>query len=397
MSRPSVGTKLLTTRRVVLAAVGVVVIAGVTAALRPEAVEVETAEVRRGPLRVTVDAEGRTRVRDRYVIASPVTGRLERLPFAEGDTVRAGDVIARVAPAPIDEPSARQARARLAAARAMASEARTRVRMAEAASGQARRDAERMRHLLAAGAVAPRDLEEAELALEASTDDAAAARAHVSLAAAEIDEATAALMYAGGGTSGAILVRAPSPGRVLRLPERSERVLAPGSVIAEIGDPHALEVVVDVLSSDAARICDGMPVSLDGWGAGVTATGRVRRVEPAATTRVSALGVEEQRVNVLVDVENPPAPLGDGYRVDARIVVFEAPDVLGIPASALVREGSGWAVYVVDGGRARLRTVQVGQMGGAMAEAVRGLTAGDQVILFPSDKIRDGVRVTARE
>ncbi|HEX6533984.1 MAG TPA: efflux RND transporter periplasmic adaptor subunit [Gemmatimonadaceae bacterium] len=401
-SRASAPRRFLSTKRVVLAAVGIAVIAGITAALRPEAVEVETAVVRRAPLRVTVTAEGRTRVRDRYVITAPVSGRLERVPLAEGDVVRAGDVIARLAPAPFDEPSARQASARVAAARALAREAATRVRVADAAYAQARRDAERTRRLFEAGALAPRDVEEAELAERARADDLAAARAHVTAAAAEVDQATAALLHAGGGTGAVILIRAPSVGRVLRLAERSERVVAPGSTIAEIGDIEGLEVVVDLLSSDAARVRPGMSVSLDGWGGagegseGGIVRGRVRRVEPAATTRVSALGVEEQRVNVIVDVADPPASLGDGYRVDATIVVWEAPDVLGVPASALVRAGAGWAAYVVDAGRARMRMVDVGRMGGATAEVVRGLAAGDRVIVFPSDKIRDGTRVAAQ-
>ncbi|HEY0969516.1 MAG TPA: HlyD family efflux transporter periplasmic adaptor subunit, partial [Gemmatimonadales bacterium] len=227
-------------------------------------------------------------------------------------------------------------------------------------------------------------------------DDLAAARAQVAAASAEVDQATAALLHAGGGREGAVVVRAPSGGRVLRLAERSERVVTPGSVIAEIGDTRALEVVVDVLSSDAARICEGMVVSLEGWGGDGPVEGRVRRVEPAATTRISALGVEEQRVDVLVDVADPPASLGDGYRVDARIVVWESDAVLTVPASALVRVGAGWGAYVVESGRARLRIVEVGRMGGADAQVASGLAEGDRVVLFPSDRIGDGVRVTIR-
>ena len=389
-------SRFLSIRRVVIGAAVVVVIAGVIAALRPEAVEVETAVVGRGPLRVTVDAEGRARVRDRFVVAAPVSGRLERMPLVEGDTVRAGDVIARLAPAPFDEPSARQAGARVAAARAIALEAETRVRVADAAFGQARRDVERTRHLHLAGAVAARTLEEAELAVQTRTSDLAAARARVAATAADVEQASAALLHAGGGAGGAggaVVVRAPSAGRVLRLAERSERVVAPGSAIAEIGDVRNLEVVVDVLSSDAARVGEGMAVSLDGWGGDGTVHGRVRRVEPAATTRVSALGVEEQRVNVLVDVLDPPASLGDRYRVDASIVVWEDDDVLSVPASALVRMGAGWAAYVVEAGRARLRSIEVGRMGGATAQVLGGLAAGDRVIVFPSDRIGEGARV----
>jgi HlyD family secretion protein len=393
-------SKLLTPKRLTLAALGVIVIAGGAAALRPDATEVETAAVARDALRVTVDAEGKTRVRDRYVVAAPVPGRLERVPLAEGAAVRAGDVIARLAPAPLDEPAARQARARLDAARALATEAATRVRLTESALGQARRDAERTRRLLEAGAVAARALEEADLAARARADDLAAARAHLAAARAEVDQATAALLHAGatpdGGAGGVVVVRAPAAGRVLRLAERSERIVAPGSLIAEIGDTRGLEVVVDVLSSDAARVRPGMPVRLEGWGGDRPVSGRVRLVEPAAATRVSALGVEEQRVNVVVDVVDPPASLGDGYRLDARIVVWEADDVLTVPASALVRDGDGWAVYAVHEGRATLRDVRLGQMGGAAAQVLDGLRAGDRVVVFPSDKLQPGARVAPR-
>ncbi|MGZ8376084.1 MAG: HlyD family efflux transporter periplasmic adaptor subunit, partial [Gemmatirosa sp.] len=275
-----------TTRRVVLATIGVLVALGAVAVLRPDPMEVETAAVQRAPLRVTVDADGRTRVRDRYVVASPVSGRVERIPLAEGDDVRPGDVIARLAPAPIDAPSARQARARLDAARALASEADARVRGAAAAQEQARRDAGRARRLLEAGAIASRAQEEAALAERARADDLVAARAHAAAARAEIDAATAALLYAGGATgattgtaTGTVVVRAPAGGRVLRLAEQSERVIGPGAMLAEIGDVRRLEVVVDVLSSDAARVRPGMPVALDGWGATgqPVVRGRVRR------------------------------------------------------------------------------------------------------------------------
>jgi HlyD family secretion protein len=388
--------RALTVKRAALLAVVALVLAGVGAALRPDALEVETAVVRRTPLRVTVDAEGMTRVRDRYVLAAPVTGRLERLAVDEGDAVRAGDVVARIAPAPLDEPAARQARARLDAARALEREAATRVRLAEAASAQAARDAVRARRLHEAGAVAARALEEAELLARGRSDDVAAARAHAAAAAAEVAQATAALLHVGGGAGAAVPVRTPAAGRVLRLADRSERVIAAGTTIAEVGDTRGLEVVVDVLSSDAAVICPGMPASLEGWGGDAAVAGTVRLVEPAATTRVSALGVDEQRVDVLVEVPDPPPSLGDGFRVDARILVWSADSVLAIPASALVRAGSGWGAFVVRSGRAVLRPIEVGRMGGGAAQILAGLAEGDVVIVFPSDQVRDGGRVAAR-
>lgn len=389
--------RAVTVRRLVLLAMAAVVIAGVVAALRPDALEVETAVVRHAPLRVTVDAEGVTRVRDRYVIAAPVTGRLERVPLAEGDVVRAGDVVARIAPTPLDAPAARQARAGLDAARALEREAGSRVRLAADAAAQATRDAERVRRLHEAGAVSAQAREEAELLARTRADDVAAARAHAAAAAAQVEQASAALLHAAGGASGAAIpVRAPAGGRVLRIAGRSERVVASGTPLAEVGDTRVLEVVVDVLSSEAALVRAGMPVSLEGWGGDDAVAGQVRLVEPSATTRVSALGVEEQRVDVIVDVPAPPPALGDGYRVDARILVWEADSVLVVPASALVRSGAEWRVFVVADGRAAARPVRVGRMGGTAVQVTGGLTAGDEVVLFPSDRIEDGARVERR-
>ena len=389
-------TRFLTRNRLTLSVIALLILAGIESVLRPEPTPVETAAVGRGPLRVTVDAEGKTRVRDRFVVTAPVSGRLERVMLDEGAQVRAGDVVARIAPAPLDEPSARQARARVDAARALAAEAATRARLAEAAADQARRDHERTQRLADAGAIPRRALEEAALAARSRADDLTAALAHAAAAAAEVDQASAGLLYAGVGAGGEVPVRAPAAGRVLRIAERSARLVPPGAMIAEIGDTRALEVVVDVLSSDAARIRPGMTVLLEGWGGAECVQGTVRLVEPAATTRVSALGVEEQRVDVLVDVVDPPAALGDAYRVDASVIVWERDGVLTVPASALVRSGNAWAAYIVAGGRAALRTVEVGEMGGATAQVLSGLREGEQVIVFPSDQVRGGVRVAVR-
>lgn len=394
MTKPSGERRASVRGRVMLVAIAVVAVAGIAMAMRPDRIVVETATVSYAPLRVTVDAEGRTRVRDRFVVTSPVAGRLERVPLSEGDSVRAGDVVARLAPAPLDEPATRQARASLDAARALAREADTRVRVAVAASAQAKRDAERTRRLHDAGAVAPRALEEADLLAATRDDELAAARAHAVAALAEVQQAQAALLHVGGGGSAIVEVRAPAGGRVLRLAGRSERVVAPGTTIAEIGDVGGLEVVVDVLSTDAALVRAGMPVLLEGWGGDEALQGAVRLVEPAASTRVSALGVEEQRVDVIVDVLDAPPALGDGFRLDARIVVWSADSVLVVPASALVRDGAAWGVYIVRGGRAERRAVTIGRLGEASAQLISGLSRGDTVIVLPSDKVREGVRVS---
>jgi HlyD family secretion protein len=394
MTQASGERRVVTARTILYAAVALVVIAGIAMAMRPEAIVVETAEVQEGALRVTVDAEGKTRVRDRYVVTAPVGGRLERVPLDVGDSVRRGDVVARIGPTPLDEPAARQARAELDAARATASETATRVRLAEAALAQARRDEGRTRRLHGAGGVAPRALEEAELLAATRADELAAAHDQVRVAAAQVQQAQAALLHVGARGGGAVVpVRAPASGRILRLAGHSERIVAPGMTLVEIGDTRALEVVVDVLSSDASHIEGGMPVLLEGWGGEVALEGTVRLVEPAASTRISALGVEEQRVDVIVDLRDPPAALGDGFRLDARIVVWEQATVLTVPASALVRDGASWGVFVVDQGRATRRPVTIGRLGETSAQVVAGVARGDRVIVLPSDKVRDGVRV----
>jgi HlyD family secretion protein len=366
------------------------------ALLRPSPLAVETAPARRGALRVTIDGEGRSRVRDRYVVTAPVAGRLVRLALAAGDSVRAGDVVARLDPAPLDAATLREAQARVAAARAVVAEALTRVRASEEALAQARRDAARQRELAAAGAVASRVEEESALAEHARREELAAARARVRAAEADVERAAAALLHL-SGRDAAIAVRAPAAGRVLRVADPSERIVAPGATLVEIGDPRRLEVVVDLLSSDAARVRAGMVALLEGWGDAEPVTARVRLVEPSARTKVSALGVEEQRVDVVLAVEAPPPTLGDGYRVDVRIVTWEGRDVLGVPTSALVRDDAGaWGAFVVRGGRAELRPLRLGQMGTATAQVLEGLAEGEPVVLFPSDKVLPGARVKAR-
>jgi HlyD family secretion protein len=386
--------------KIIAIAAGVVVMTGATFALRPERLAVDTALVARGPIETTVDADGRTRVRDRYAVTAPVAGRLLRLDLAEGAIVRAGDVVAHIAPIPIDAQTAEQARSRLDGALALAREADSRIRITRDLAEQRRHELDRARQLFAVGALAPRDTETAWLAWRQTAEDQRAASDHATAAEADIRQARAALMALGfdaaGNDARTTVIRAPVSARVLRVPERSERVVAAGTPILELGDPRSLEVVVDVLSSDGAMIAAGQCVRLDRWGGTTPLTGVVRLVEPAGFTKVSALGVDEQRVNVIVDVPDGPASLGDGFRVEARIVTWSAASAVVVPASALVREGSAWSVYVVDGQRARKRQLRVGHMGDATAEVLAGLKPGDEVVLFPSDKIADDVRIEAR-
>lgn len=385
-------------KHLVWIALGVAAVAIIAVAMRPRSLPVETARAARGALETTVDADGRTRVRERYVVTAPVAGRLERIVLVEGDSVRVGDVVARLQPLPLDAPAAVQARSRLDAASALAREATARQRLAGAALVQRRRDLARAQRLGEAGGVAPRVVEDAALAERQAAEDARAASERVRAAVADVRQAEAALFAVAGQGRGTVVVRAPAAGRVLRIPERSERVLAAGTPLVELGDPATLEVVVDVLSSDGAEIRPGDPVRLTRWAgeAAPALAGRVRYVEPAAFTKVSALGVDEQRVNVIVDVPAAPPSLGDGFRVDASIVTWAAPSVLTVPTNALVRQGGGWSTFVVRDGRAARRQVRVGHLGATAAEVLGGLAAGDEVIVFPSDQVADGGRVAPR-
>jgi HlyD family secretion protein len=383
-------------RRLAWAAAALVLLALGVWSMRPAPLEVETARVARGPLRVTVDEDGVTRVRDRFVIAAPVAGRLLRVDLDEGDAVAAGEVIARIAAAPLDARTVEQGQARVAAAEAAAREAGAALGQLRAQLAQARRDAGRIRTLERAGAISEARAEQAETEVTVRERGVASAQARVRAAEAEVRSARAALSDADPGRvadATVTLVRSPVRGRVLRVAQESETPVAPGTPLVELGDAEALEVLVDVLSTDAVRIRPGMPMVIEEWGGSGALRGEVRTVSPAAFTKVSALGVEEQRVNVVGDLADAPGDLGAGYRVEARIVAWEAAGVLKVPTSSLFRSGSGWGVFVVEAGRARLCKVAVGHRGEAEAEVLGGLRAGETVVLYPSDKVADGVRV----
>jgi HlyD family secretion protein len=408
-------------------------------AFLPRPIAVETATVGVGPLAATIDEEGRTRARDRYTIAAPTAGDLERVTLRAGDLVKRGQVLAVIHLSQLDPREREAALGKLRAAEALRREAealerearenaaRAAAEMARATADaeQAARDRERAEQLHAKGYIPLQELEQARsgetaarsaeassrAAAEAARRGAEAAHFRVEAAKSEVAVAQAALL---AGEEGAdderrrLTMRAPVDGRVLRVLEESERVVAAGTPIVEVGDPTRLEVVIEVLSSDAVRVRPGMPVRLEGWGGERPLMASVRTVEPAAFTKVSALGVEEQRVNVVADIAGAPADLGDGYRVEARIVTWAADAVLKVPASALFRDaataaggsppagGPGWAVFAVAEGRAQLRRVEVGHRTAAEAEITAGLGAGDRVVLHPPNELRDGVRVTSR-
>jgi HlyD family secretion protein len=385
--------KAFTVKRAIATGAGAVLLALLASSMMPDPVEVDATEASRGPLASTVDAEGVTRLRDAYTVTAPVTGRLERITLKPGDIVTAGDVIARITPLPLDAQAEAHAQARVAAAAAMLQEAETRLAQARESLQQAERNAARMRAVAEAGALAAERVEQAELQLALARQETEAGTSRARAARAELAAARSTLLsLASNGRSGTA-VRAPASGRVMQLHDPSERVVAAGTPLLQVGDAAAMEVAIDVLSTEAVRIPAGAAVRLVEWGGPDTVEARVRLVEPSASTRISALGVEEQRVLVIADLLNPPAALGSGYQVQARIVTWEAPDVVRVPNSALFRRGDDWHAFVVDDGRAVLRAVIPGQRGQHATEIRDGLAPGELVIVFPSDLVSDGSRV----
>jgi HlyD family secretion protein len=383
-------------RRKPLLLVGAAAVAAAVAlSFRPVPLEVQTAAVVRGPLEATVDADGVTRVVDRFQVAAPVAGRLDRIRLREGDPIPAGAEVARIAPVPLDARTGQQARARVALAQALLREAEARVEQTEAARLQAERTVARVHEVAAVGGFSVEAVERYELETVTAQREHDAALSRARAAAAEVRVAQSALLDGPGGGA-TVVLRTPVAGQVLRVHEPSERVVAAGTPLIEVGDAARLEVVTDVLSTEAVRIAAGSPARVVDWGGEGVLDGVVRRVEAAGFTKVSALGVEEQRVNVVVDLTGPPPALGDRYRVGVRVVTWASDDVLRVPLGALFRAGGEWAVFVVEDGRARQRPVRIGNRGVAEAEILGGLGAGESVILFPSDQLRDGVRVAGR-
>jgi HlyD family secretion protein len=360
--------------------------------LRPTPVPVEMAVVGRGPLRVTIDEEGRTRVRDRYVVVAPVAGRVARITLDEGAAVTRGMAVAQLSAAPLDPRTREEAAARLRGAEDAERAATAGVSQARAALAQAARNRVRAESLFAKNLLSLEQREVTALAETTAVRQVEAADFRAQAAAHDVEVARAALT-AGAGE----LVRLLSPvrGRVLRVPEKSERVVPAGTTLVELGDPSRLEIVVDLLSEDAVKVKPGDRVLIDGWGGDRPLEAHVRMVEPSGFTKVSALGVEEQRVNVVADLDTTPPQLGDGYRVEARVVQWEG-DALKVPASALYQEGDQWHVFVVENGRARARAVRVGHRNPDEAEVLDGLSVGERVIRQPTDNISDGARVAAR-
>ncbi|MCG8361884.1 MAG: efflux RND transporter periplasmic adaptor subunit [Pseudanabaenales cyanobacterium] len=421
----------------------------VVLAFRPAPIPVDLGEVERGELQVTVDAEGKTRVQDRFVVAAPVAGRLDRIDLDEGDPVEQGKVVARIDPLPLDtqvrEAQARlrelqaeiagvetqrpkpaaliQSEARIRAAEAERQATEAEVEKAEAALQQARRDRIRAQDLETTGAISRQRREEAELLetsrtrelktiqrqLEGAIAEVAAAREELSILQAEqrdpdylVDAyraqiaAVEAELTNLADEASRTEIQAPVTGYVLRVLQESARFVAAGDPLIELGDPSDLELVIDVLSTDAVKVQPGASILVEHWGGETTLMAEVRYVEPAAFTEVSALGVEEQRVNIIGDFVDPSVPLGDGYRIEARIVVWRDDDVLKAPVSALFRCGEGQCVFVAENGRAHQREVVIGRRNEFEVVIKQGLETGEQVILHPTEQIEAGRRIGPR-
>jgi HlyD family secretion protein len=391
---------LLNTRTLVAL---VAISALVAVALWPRSVVVEVATVTRGPLVVTVDEEGVTRVRERFVVSSPVAGRVLRIELEPGAAVKRGQPVAviRAEVAPLlDERARAEAEAAVESARATLGRARAEEERARAAVAQLHRDLARVRELAKSRVVSPQELDakEAESKVAEESINAATFAAHA--ATFDLQRAQARLMPTSTQTRGRVVtVNAPADGVILKRIRESESMVPAGDPLLELGDPVRLEIVSDLLSTDAVRVRPGSRAIIEQWGGDETLDASVRRVEPAGFTKISALGVEEQRVNVILDFKDPSAAcaaLGDAYRVEVRIVVWESGDVLKVPTSALFRDGQQWAVYRVAKDRAQRTRVAVGHQTGQEAEIATGLSAGDRVIVHPGDSLKHGVRVRPR-
>ena len=379
----------------------------VTWAVMPGAVPIETATVTKGRFVASVDEDGKTRVRERYVVAAPLAGRLGRIRFKVGDQIQVDDAVATITPSPsplMDPRTRREVEERLGAAEANVERAKAVVERASAQSNQAKADLTRTRTLTERGAATAQALERAELAVRLADRDLRAAEFLDHAAEHELNQMRALLARYGNNTNAdekpeSWNIAAPVAGVVLKVTQESETIVQPGAPLLDIGDPRDLEVVVDVLSTDAVEIRPNAAVAIIHWGGPESLAGRVRRIDPAAFTKISTLGVEEQRVNVLIDIVSPAeqwARLGDAYQVDAQIVVFTQDGAIIVPAGALFRRGDSWNVYVVNDGRAQIREVQVLRRSGRFAAIASGLNEGEAVIVYPGDRVASGVRVVLR-
>ncbi|WP_417483957.1 efflux RND transporter periplasmic adaptor subunit [Maricaulis salignorans] len=392
-------------RTVFWAMAGITLAVLLVLAFRPQPVLVDLAEVSRGALTVSVRDEARTRVREVYVVSAPLGGRLLRVNHHAGDSVAAGDVLATILPgdpALLDARSQVEARAAVRSAEAALAFANAETQRAALEYEYARTEAERIETLFGTGVASQGAVDRVRLTRRTAYAGLNTARANVARVEAELEAAQARLSRPGddAANGGLVEIRAPIGGRLLRVLQESESIVAPGTPVLEMGDPADLEIVVEFLSTDAVQIHEGDAAEISAWGGSGTLRGRVRRIEPYGFIKVSALGVEEQRVNVIIDLLDEPAQwsaLGHGYRVEAAVTIWRQEDTAQLPVAALFRSEGQWAVYRVEEGRAALTPVEIGQENGRMAQIFSGLESGDSIVMYPGPQIRDGVAVKRRE
>lgn len=390
------------------AVIVVLVIAGVVSAFWPRALAVDIVTVSPGPMVITVGDEGETRVIDVFAVSAPITGKLRRIEAEPGDAVTANEtVVAEIEPTDpvlLDPRSEAEAEAQLSAATSAASLARAELEKAEAELQFARSELDRSRELVGKGTISAREMEAAERAFKTSRAAMGVAQANVQVREYELERVRAQLMSPSEMSSRragceCVSITSPVDGQVLRILRESEGFVAAGEGLVEMGDPALLEIIVDLLSVDAVKVQPGQAAVVENWGGEQDLEARVRLVEPFGFTKISALGIEEQRVNVVLDIVSPRARwdnLGHGYQVDVQVVLWEEDTVLQIPLTALFRVGDQWAVFVRENGRAVERVVQVGQRTADRAQVVSGLTAGEQVVVYPGESIDDGVMIVGR-
>ncbi len=385
-------------------------VAALVWALWPQPQPVDLAAVTRGPMQGTIVAQGVTRVRAPTTLAAPITGNVTRSPVEIGDQVTAGETVVAIIqpanPALMDARARAQAEAAVVEAQAAVALAESNLAQAESALAHASAQLERGRALAARGTIPHRVLEDLEAAHRSAEQALNAARSQRDLNLAALARVQAQLMgpeldFDPDAAPGECCMRilAPQSGVVLAVTDRSARLVQAGAALLTIGDLDDMEIELDLLSTDAVRVPPAARAVIERWGGDDTLEAQLRRIEPAAFTRVSALGIEEQRVRLRLDLLTPPEArrgLGDGFRVTVRLIEWEAEGLLQVPQAALFQHAEGWAVFVDDGGTARLRQVQIGRQAGAQAEVIEGLTEGDDVVLYPGNALADGVSITAR-
>lgn len=396
---------IATRRKLFIAMIISAVVLGTVYGFIPEAEDVDLVDVSRGPLRVAIEEEGRTRLKERFVISAPTAGYLRRITAKVGNPVKKGETVTVLEPLrsqALGPRSRAETGATASAAQAAFNAAQEKERASAADADYLEKRLERFANLYSRGYVAKDLLDQTESEVKKAQAVRNSAKAAADAARFELERARATLRDFGtdkrAGNNYIVYVSSPVDGSIFKIHRESEGAVGAGEPLMDIGNPENLEVLAEVLSSDAVKIKKGTAVLFKRWGGDEPLAGKVRIVEPAGFTKVSSLGVEEQRVLVIADIISPPDTwrvLGDGYRLEAHFVIWEGKDVLQVPASALFRSGKDWAVFVYDKGKARLRVVEVGQRNGLTAEIISGIKANDKVIAHPGDSIGDGIRIRA--